>query len=51
MFEVIEGVWVEGNRITHVGRVEDGKESPKFDKEIDAEGNLMPVLRMPYIHL
>ncbi|NLJ89296.1 MAG: amidohydrolase [Clostridiales bacterium] len=52
MFEVIEGeVWVEGNRITHVGRVEDGKESPKFDKEIDAEGNLlMPGFKNAHTH-
>lgn len=39
--EMIEGeLWVEENRVTHLGDPA-GKTPPRFDEEIDAQGNLL----------
>ena len=57
--EILEGeVWVEGNRITHVGPVNvSGADSvkileqPIWDREIDAKGNLiMPGFKNAHTH-
>ncbi len=52
IFDIIEGeLWVEGNRITHIGSVEEERDRPKFDQEIDAEGNLlMPGFKNAHTH-
>lgn len=52
IFDIIEGeVWVSGNRITHVGPVENDVKRPKFDEEIDAQGNLiMPGFKNAHTH-
>lgn len=52
LFEIVEGeLWVEDNRITHIGSVNKKTQTPKFDKEIDAEGNLlMPGFKNAHTH-
>ncbi|MCI7814592.1 MAG: amidohydrolase [Lachnospiraceae bacterium] len=49
-FEVLEGeVWVEGNRITHVGKPKEN--AIVFDQEIDGRGNLlMPGFKNAHTH-
>ena len=52
LFEVVEGeLWVEGNRITHIGKVGKTTKSPEFDQEIDTQGNLlMPGFKNAHTH-
>lgn len=44
-------LWVKGNTIIHVGLEEDEPEMPRWDREIDAQGNLlMPGFKNAHTH-
>lgn len=51
-FQLIEGeLWVKGNRIVYIGDGEDTKQSFLWDREIDAEGNvIMPGFKNAHTH-
>ena len=44
-------LWVEGNRITHVGTVKEQREEKQWDRELDCKGNLlMPGFKDAHTH-
>lgn len=49
---ILEGeLWVEGSRITYIGPSPSGKTRPVWDREIDADGNLiMPGFKDAHTH-